>query len=68
MSTINTFVQRIKTKLGLRTVVEIVHYADDNGLLTLPRVVIPDEKGVRIEVAHVRTDAASRLSTTSPTR
>ena len=33
MSTINTFVQRIKTKLGLRTVVEIVHYADDNGLL-----------------------------------
>ncbi len=33
VSTINTFVQRIKTKLGLRTVVEIVHYADDNGLL-----------------------------------
>jgi DNA-binding NarL/FixJ family response regulator len=33
VSTVNTFVQRIKTKLGLRTVVEIVHYADDNRLL-----------------------------------
>ena len=33
VSTVNTFVQRIKTKLGLRTVVEIVQYAGDNGLL-----------------------------------
>ncbi|NOZ00778.1 MAG: response regulator transcription factor [Deltaproteobacteria bacterium] len=33
VSTVNTFVQRIKTKLGLRTVVEIVQYARDNGLL-----------------------------------
>jgi DNA-binding NarL/FixJ family response regulator len=33
VSTVNTFVQRVKTKLGMRTVVEIVQYARDNGLL-----------------------------------
>lgn len=33
VSTINTFVQRIKTKLGLRTVVEVVEYARSAGLL-----------------------------------
>ncbi len=32
-STINTFVQRIKTKLGLRTTIQIVQYARDNDLL-----------------------------------
>jgi DNA-binding NarL/FixJ family response regulator len=32
-STVNTYVQRIKTKLGVRTVVEIVDYARDHGML-----------------------------------
>lgn len=32
-STVNTYVQRIRTKLGLRTHVEIVEFARDNGLL-----------------------------------
>ena len=32
-STVNTFVERVKTKLGLRTVVEVVQFAQDNGLL-----------------------------------
>ena len=32
-STINTFVQRIKTKLGLHTTIQIVQYARDNDLL-----------------------------------
>ncbi len=32
-STVNTFVQRIKTKLGVRTVVEIVEFARTYGLL-----------------------------------
>ena len=32
-STVNTFVYRIKAKLGVRTVVEIVRFAEDNGLL-----------------------------------
>jgi len=31
-STVNTFVERVKTKLGLRTTVEIVLYATQNGL------------------------------------
>lgn len=33
VSTVNTFVQRTKEKLGARTVVEIVQFANDNGLL-----------------------------------
>jgi len=33
VSTVNTFVQRTKEKLGARTVVEIVQFAQDNGLL-----------------------------------
>jgi len=33
VSTINTFVQRIKTKLGLRTTIQIVQYARDNDML-----------------------------------
>ncbi len=33
VSTVNTLVQRIKTKLGVRTVVECVEYARDNRLL-----------------------------------
>ena len=32
-STVNTFVQRAKEKLGVRTVVEVVQFARDNGLL-----------------------------------
>jgi DNA-binding NarL/FixJ family response regulator len=32
-STINTFVQRIKEKLGVRSVVEVVDFARDNELL-----------------------------------
>ena len=32
-STVNTYVQRIRTKLGVRTSVEIVDFARDNGLL-----------------------------------
>lgn len=32
-STVNTYVQRIRTKLGVRTSVEIVEFARDNGLL-----------------------------------
>ena len=32
-STVNTYVQRIKEKLGVRSVVEIVEFARDNGLL-----------------------------------
>ena len=32
-STVNTYVQRIKEKLGVRSVVEIVDFARDNGLL-----------------------------------
>ena len=33
VSTVNTFVQRIKTKFGVRTVVEMVQTARDHGLL-----------------------------------
>lgn len=33
VSTINTFVQRIKTKLGLHTTIQIVQYARDNDML-----------------------------------
>jgi DNA-binding NarL/FixJ family response regulator len=32
-STVNTFVQRIKEKLGVRSIVEVVDFARDNGLL-----------------------------------
>jgi two-component system invasion response regulator UvrY len=32
-STVNTYVERVKTKLGLRTTVEVVQYASENGLL-----------------------------------
>jgi DNA-binding NarL/FixJ family response regulator len=32
-STVNTYVQRIKEKLGVRSIVEVVDYARDNGLL-----------------------------------
>jgi DNA-binding NarL/FixJ family response regulator len=33
VSTVNTFVQRIKSKLGMRTVVQIDQYAKENGLI-----------------------------------
>ncbi|TNF32107.1 MAG: response regulator transcription factor [Deltaproteobacteria bacterium] len=32
-STVNTYVQRIRVKLGVRTTVEIVRFAEENGLL-----------------------------------